>query len=226
MCCYQSLFHFVYKQWKSPIRLLSAGLASSFLSGDKLAYDVEKRYILEIPARPQTSVVYGGHEVIPAWPLWWEVVASEVLRRVVGAGAQGLALGLWASSSSLWRQLSMEWFVCWQLWAELNLILGQRVPSQESPSNRLLRALKQDTHCVGPKGRECVRQWKEPGPELADTELCPALTQPAVGLPQPWEPRLSALKERVVLHQGFQGCCYFKQQNSFHKLDLNKERLH
>lgn len=79
------------KQWKSPIRLHSVGLAASFLSGGKLAYGVRTRCIPEALARPQASGLLQGH---------WKGMASEVLGRVVGARAQGSALGLWASSSS------------------------------------------------------------------------------------------------------------------------------
>lgn len=57
-------------------------------------------------------------------------------------------------------------------------------------------------------------QRKEPEPKLADTELCPALPQPAVGLPQPWEPSLSVLRELYYI-RGFKVAVIFNSKICF-----------
>lgn len=56
--------------------------------------------------------------------------------------------------------------------------------------------------------------------------LCPALAPAGGGTPLTMGIISSALKEGVGQDQGFPSRCCFKQQDSFHKSDLNKELLH
>lgn len=71
------------------------GLAASLLSGGKLAHGVQTRFILETLARPQTSIVYWGHEVIPALSLSGTVEGYGLRGPSQGSGSQspGLSSG-------------------------------------------------------------------------------------------------------------------------------------